>query len=69
MSHPGRRGLDAVDEQPDAEPVVELGVVASYLTLRPHAAAAATEPSAAVAELATVDELAAELMTADEVAR
>ena len=45
------------------------GVLISYLTLRPHAAAAATEPSAALAGLATVDALAAELITADEVAR
>ncbi len=45
------------------------GVVISYLTLRPHAPAAATEPSAALAGLATVDALAAELITADEVAR
>ncbi len=45
------------------------GVLISYLTLRPPAAAAATEPSAALAGLATVDALAAELITADEVAR
>src|SRR5260370_9009302 len=35
MSHPGRSGgLDAVDEQPDTEPVVELGVVilATFMT-------------------------------------
>ncbi len=34
MSHPGRGGLDAVDEQPNTEPVVELGVVilATFMT-------------------------------------
>ncbi len=46
------------------------GVVVSYVTLRPRAAApTATRESAAVAELSTVDELAGELMVADEVAR
>ena len=52
------------------------GVVVSYVTLRPRAAASA-EPmavapareSAAVGDLTTVDELAGELMVADEVAR
>ena len=46
------------------------GVVVSYVTLRPRAAAATrpTRESAAVAELSTVDELAGELMVADEVA-
>jgi EmrB/QacA subfamily drug resistance transporter len=52
------------------------GVLVSYVTLRPRAAAAA-EPtavapareSAFVAELATLDELAGELMVADELAR
>ena len=45
------------------------GVVVSYVTLRPRAAApTATRESAAVAELSTVDELAGELMVADEVA-
>jgi hypothetical protein len=42
------------------------GVVVSYLTLRPRGRAVSgsigSEPTAAVAELATVDELAAELM-------
>ena len=42
------------------------GVVVSYLTLRPRGRAVSestgSEPSVAVAELATVDELAAELM-------
>ena len=46
------------------------GVVVSYVTLRPRAAATTrpTRESAAVAELSTVDELAGELMVADEVA-
>ena len=57
------------------------GVVVSYVTLRPRAAVptapvresaailnAPVRESAAVAELATVDELAGELMVADEVA-
>ncbi len=46
------------------------GVVVSYVTLRPRAAAATrpTRESAAVAELSTVDALAGELMVADEVA-
>ncbi len=44
------------------------GVVVSYVTLRPRAAARPVLQSAALAELATVDELAAELMVADEVA-
>jgi len=46
------------------------GVAVSYVTLRPRAAAAArpTRESAAVAELSTVDELAGELIVADEVA-
>ena len=39
------------------------GVVVSYLTLRPRGrAVSGSEPTAAVAELTTVDELAAELM-------
>ena len=54
------------------------GVLVSYLTLRPRPAATgtaapagrtATEPTAAVAELATLDELAAELMVPDEATR
>ena len=46
------------------------GVVVSYVTLRPRAAATpAARESAAVAELATVDELAAELIVADEITR
>ena len=54
------------------------GVVVSYLTLRPRAAAEPVESahqgapareSAAIAELSTVDELASELIVADEVAR
>ena len=45
------------------------GVVVSYVTLRPRAAApTATRERAAVAELSTVDELPGELMVADEVA-
>ena len=45
------------------------GVVVSYVTLRPRAAApTAARESAAVAELSPVDELAGELMVADEVA-
>jgi EmrB/QacA subfamily drug resistance transporter len=44
------------------------GVLVSYLTLRPRAAVRSALQSAAGAELATVDELAAELMVADEVA-
>jgi hypothetical protein len=61
--------------------LLAVGVVVSYVTLRPRAAvptapvresaAVPTAPvreSAAVAELGTVDELAAELMVADEVA-
>jgi hypothetical protein len=38
------------------------GVVVSYLTLRPRGRAVSSEPTVAVAELATVDELEAELM-------
>ena len=39
------------------------GVAVSYLTLRPRGrAGSGSEPTAAVAELTTVDELAAELM-------
>jgi len=50
------------------------GVVVSYVTLRPRAAATPTtapaaRESAAVAELATVGELAAELIVADEITR
>jgi fucose permease len=53
------------------------GVAVSYLTLRPRGRAvseaasepAVSEPTAAVAQLTTVDELAAELMVADEVSR
>ena len=47
------------------------GVLVSYVTLRPRAAQPSTGPalqSAADAELSIVDELAAELMIADEVA-
>jgi hypothetical protein len=47
------------------------GVVVSFVTLRPRAAAATLGPareSAAVAELTTVDELAGELMVAKEMA-
>ena len=53
------------------------GVVVSYVTLRPRAALPAAGPatghtatreSAVVAELSTVDELAGELMVAEEVA-
>jgi predicted MFS family arabinose efflux permease len=44
------------------------GVAVSYLTLRPRGRAE-SEPTAAVAELTTVDELAAELMVADELTR
>ena len=38
------------------------GVAVSYLTLRPRGRAVSSEPTVAVAELATVDELEAELM-------
>ena len=41
------------------------GVVVSYLTLRPRVGAA-PEPGAAVAELTPVDELASELMVAED---
>jgi hypothetical protein len=38
------------------------GVAVSYLTLRPRGRAVSSEPTVAGAELATVDELEAELM-------
>ncbi len=49
------------------------GVVVSYVTLRPRAALPANGPapgpeSAAIGKLTTVDEQAAELMVADEMA-
>jgi hypothetical protein len=53
--------------------MLTVGVVVSYLTLRPRGRAvsepAGSEPTAAVAELTAADELAAELMVADEVSR
>ncbi len=54
--------------------LLAVGVVVSYVTLRPRAAvtepaaAAPARESAAVSELTAVDELAAELMVADEMA-
>jgi EmrB/QacA subfamily drug resistance transporter len=49
------------------------GVLVSYLTLRPRGRAvsepAVSEPTVAVAELSTVDELAGELMVPDEITR
>ena len=54
--------------------LLAVGVVVSYVTLRPRAAvtepaaAAPARESAAVSELTTVDELAAELIVADEMA-
>ena len=44
------------------------GILVSYMTLRPRAAAPPSRESVALGELTTVDELAAELMLADEVA-
>jgi hypothetical protein len=47
------------------------GVAVSYLTLRPRpsATASTTRESVAVAELTTVDELAADLLARDEITR
>ena len=42
--------------------LMAVGVAVSYLTLRPRGRAVSSEPTVAVAELATVDELEAELM-------
>jgi hypothetical protein len=48
--------------------LLAVGVLISYLTLRPRGAAAPAGESMAVGELATIDELAAELMVDGQLA-
>ena len=56
-SAPHRGGRPARHDRPDGG-----RIAVSYLTLRPRGRAVSSEPTVAVAELATVDELEAELM-------